>query len=63
MPTSQGTNVNSGTRAAIGIQRSAIGLLKELHGQGEAIFVTPDKVTVMIGASAECRQGALNRNL
>jgi hypothetical protein len=48
-----GTDIKSGVRVAIGIQKAATTRLGALHGQGEVIFVTPDEVAEMIAASAD----------
>jgi hypothetical protein len=48
-----GTDPATGVRVAIGIQRSAVGRLAAIYGQGAVIFVTPDEVAVMMAASGD----------
>lgn len=48
-----GTDIKSGARVAIGIQKAATTRLEALHGQGDVIFITPDEVAEMIAASAD----------
>jgi hypothetical protein len=48
-----GTHTATGLRVAIGIQRSSVGRLCELYGQGNVIFVTPDEVATMIAGKPE----------
>jgi hypothetical protein len=50
-----GTDIESGTRVAIGIQKAALDQIDKIEGQSPVIFVTPDEVAAMIANPAKAR--------
>jgi hypothetical protein len=48
-----GSDPNSGTRVAIGIQKAATVRVELLQGQSNVIWISPDEVAVMIASSVD----------